>query len=128
MEKPLQEVHETTANAGNTTQTTQEVYESGRRRGKGQTIAARVIWWIAGVLLAILALRFIFTLLGANPANAFAHFIYSVSYPFVSPFFNLFGYSFHYGVSRLEIYTLVAMAVYALIAWGLVRLVTITRD
>ncbi|MDA8269889.1 MAG: YggT family protein [Actinomycetota bacterium] len=125
MEKPLQEVHETTAHAGNATQ---EVYESAHRRGKGQTIAARVIWWIAGVLLAILALRFIFTLLGANPANTFAHFIYSVSYPFVSPFFNLFGYSFHYRVSHLEIYTLVAMLIYALIAWGLERLVTITRD
>lgn len=128
MEKPLQEVHETTTNAGNTAQTTREVYEPGHRRGKGQMIAARVIWWIAGVLLAILALRFIFTLLGANPANAFAHFIYSISYPFVSPFFNLFGYSFQYKVSHLEIYTLVAMLIYALVAWGLERLVTITRD
>ncbi|TAN19975.1 MAG: YggT family protein [Actinomycetota bacterium] len=128
MEEPLQEVRETTTRAGNTTQTTQEVYEPGRRRGKGQIVAARIIWWLAGVLLAILALRFIFTLLGANPANAFANFIYSVSYPFVSPFFNLFGYSFHYGVSHLEIFTLVAMVIYALIAWGLARLVTITRD
>ena len=128
MEEPLQEVRETTAHVGNTTQTTQEVYEPSRNRGKGQTVAARVIWWVAGVLLALLALRFIFALLGANPSNPFANFIYSVSHPFVSPFFTLFGYSIQYGVSHLETFTLVAMVIYALIAFGLARLVTITKD
>ncbi len=94
----------------------------------GATVAARVVWLIADILLAILAIRFIFALLGANPLNAFAHFIYTISYPFVVPFFNLFGYHYHqYGFSRFEAYTLVAMAVYALIAWAIVRLLTINR-
>lgn len=128
MEEPLQEVRETTTRSGNTTQTTHEVYEPGRARSRGQVIAARVIWYIAGVLLAVLALRFIFALLGANPSNAFANFIYNLSQPFVSPFFSLFGYSIHYGVARFETFTLVAMIIYALIAFGLARLVTITRD
>jgi len=92
-----------------------------------QTVAERIIWYIAGVILVLLAFRFVLTLLGANPANGFANFIYSVSHPFVAPFFSLFGYNFHYGISRFEIYTLVAMAVYAIIAWGLARLVTINR-
>ncbi|HVX23912.1 MAG TPA: hypothetical protein VG992_01025 [Candidatus Saccharimonadales bacterium] len=91
------------------------------------TLAARVIWYIAGVLLVLLALRFVLALLGANPANGFANFIYSVSHPFVAPFFSLFSYNLRYGVSRFEIYTLVAMAVYALIAWGLARLVTLNH-
>lgn len=127
-EEPLQEVRDTTSRSGNTTQTTHEVYEPGRRRSHGQIVVARIIWWIAGVLLAILALRFIFALLGANQANAFAHFIYSVSYPFVEPFFSLFGYTIHYGVSTFETFTLVAMVIYALIAFALARLVTITRE
>lgn len=93
----------------------------------GPTLAARVIWYIAGVLLVLLAFRFVLALLGANPNNAFADFIYTVSHPFVAPFFSLFGYQLQYGVSRFETYTLVAMAVYAIIAWGLVRLVTIGR-
>lgn len=91
------------------------------------TTATRVIWFIAGVLLALLAFRFVLILLGANPSNSFAHFIYTVSYPFAAPFFGLFGYNLQYGVSRFELSTLVAMLVYTLIAFGLTRLVTITR-
>lgn len=89
--------------------------------------AARVVWYVAGILLGILALRFLLALLGANPANAFASFIYSISYPFVAPFFSLFSYNLRYGVSRFETYTLVAMAVYALIAYAIARFVTLTR-
>ena len=92
-----------------------------------QATAARVVWYIAGILLGILAIRFLLALLGANPANAFASFIYSISYPFVAPFFGLFNYNFRYGVSHFESYTLVAMAVYALIAYAIARLITINR-
>ncbi len=92
-------------------------------------LAARVIWFIAGVILTLLAFRFVLVLLGANPANGFANFIYTVSHPFAAPFFGLFGYNLHYGVSRLELSTLVAMLVYAIVAYGLARLFTITsRD
>ncbi|HEX4773927.1 MAG TPA: hypothetical protein VH234_00195 [Candidatus Saccharimonadales bacterium] len=93
----------------------------------GMTVAARVVWYIAGVLLVLLAFRFVLALLGANPANGFANFIYTTSHPFVAPFFSLFGYNLHYGVSRFESYTLVAMAVYAVIAWGLARLFTLSQ-
>lgn len=96
-------------------------------RPSGATIAERVIWYIAGILLVLLAFRFILALLGANSSNGFANFIYTVSHPFVAPFFSLFGYNMQYGVSKFEIYTLVAMLVYAVIAWGLARLVTLGR-
>jgi hypothetical protein len=90
-------------------------------------VAARIVWFIAGIILVLLAFRLVLMLLGANPSNAFAHFIYTVSYPFAVPFFGLFGYNLHYGVSRFEVSTLVAMAVYAIIAYGLARLLTIKR-
>jgi len=93
----------------------------------GTNVVSRVIWYIAGVLLILLAFRFVFALLGANPNNSFANFIYSTSHPFVAPFFGLFGYDLRYGISRFESFTLVAMAVYALIAWGLVKLVTLRQ-
>ena len=92
-------------------------------------LAARIIWFIAGVIITLLAFRFVLVLLGANPANGFANFIYSISHPFAAPFFGLFGYSLHYGVSRLELSTLIAMGVYAIVAYGLARLFTIgSRD
>ena len=101
--------------------------EGPRATVSGPTLLARIIWYIAGVLLVLLTFRFVFALLGANSNNAFANFIYNASHPFVAPFFSLFGYRLQYGVSRFEVYTLVAMAVYAVIAYGLARLVTIGR-
>lgn len=90
-------------------------------------IAVRVIWYIAGVLLVLLAFRFVLALLGANQQNGFANFIFSTTYPFALPFFSLFSYTPTYGVAQLESSVLVAMAVYALAAWGITKLVNITR-
>ncbi len=89
--------------------------------------AARLVMFVSGVLLTLLAFRFVLVLLGANQNNGFANFIYSVSHPFAAPFFGLFGYSLRYGVSRFELSTLVAMAVYALVAYGIARLLTIRQ-
>jgi hypothetical protein len=67
-------------------------------------------------------------LLGANTTNGFAQFIYNTSHPFAAPFFGLFHYNnINYGVSRFEVYTLVAMAVYAAVAWILAYLGNIGR-
>jgi uncharacterized protein YggT (Ycf19 family) len=104
-----------------------EVREVSAARATGGTLWERIIWYVAGVLLVLLAFRFVLALLGANSANAFANFIYDVSHPFVAPFFSLFGYNTQYGVSKVEIYTLIAMAVYAVVAWGLARLATLNR-
>jgi YggT family protein len=101
----------------------EEEYDSDYK----MTVAERVIWFVAGVIISLLALRFLFALLGANPTNAIANFIYTVSHPFVAPFFNLFNYNYINGSSRFEVYTLVAIVIYALIAAGLSRLVTLGR-
>lgn len=91
----------------------------------GMNVAARIIYFIGTVIIALLGIRFLLALLGANSANAFAHFIYTASYPFVAPFFGLFGYNVQYGVSKFEVATLVAIFVYALVMILLVQLVTI---
>ncbi len=127
MAEEVREVQETTTRVGDTVHTTQQVNDPALAAEHRQNVAARVIWFVAGVLLALLAIRFVLSLLGANSANGFASFIYSVTHPFVAPFFSLFSYNFQAGVSRFESYTLVAMLVYALVAYGLERLVTLTR-
>ncbi len=96
-------------------------------RSDGRATAVRVVWFIAGVLLVLLAFRFVLALIGANPANGFANFIYSTSHPFVAPFFSLFSYRLQYGVTRFEVFTLVAMAVYSVVAFGIARLLVIDR-
>lgn len=103
------------------------VREVSEAHTDGPTLASRIIWYIAGVILTLLAFRFVLILLGANRNNGFAEFIYSASNPLVAPFYGLFGYDLQYGVARFEVYTLVAMAVYAIIAFGLARLVTLNK-
>jgi Sec-independent protein secretion pathway component TatC len=91
-------------------------------------VAERIVWLVAGIIIALLAFRFIFALLGANPGNGIVNFVYDTSHPFVAPFFNMFNYNFiDDGAGRFEIFTLIAIAVYGVIAWGLARLVSINR-
>lgn len=95
---------------------------------RGVNVLSRIIWLVAGIILLLLAFRFILSLLGANTSNSFAQFIYNTSHPFVAPFFGLFNYNnIQYGVSRFEVYTLIAMLVYAAIAWILSAAVNIGR-
>ncbi|HET9098393.1 MAG TPA: hypothetical protein VFN51_02135 [Candidatus Saccharimonadales bacterium] len=127
MAEHVEQVRNETTDGGVTTQTTRVNDDLAARRPAENTpnVLARIIWFIAGVIIALLAFRFVFVLLGANSGNGFVDFIYNVSHPFAAPFFGIFSYNVRYGVSRFEFSSLVAMAVYALIAYGLARLVTI---
>ncbi len=129
MNEEQQNIKETTTRSGNTLEKTTEVSNPKSQSEHTQMVAERVVWFIAGVLLVILGLRFVLTLMGANTSNSFANFIYNTSHPFVAPFFSLFNYKhYSYGTSHFEVYTLIAMLVYALIAWGITKLVTLNRE
>lgn len=136
MTERIQETEETTVSNGVPVQTTRRVTTATEQPTSdnvvvadrtGTSTAERVVYYILGILMAVLAFRFVLSLLGANRDNVFAGLIYGISYPFVAPFFGLFGYRVQYGVSRFEIETLVAMAVYALLAYGIVKLIRIAR-
>lgn len=86
--------------------------------------AARAIYFVFGVIIAFIVLRMVMLLFGANQANAFVDFVYSVSSVFVAPFFGIFAYTPAYGVSVFEVSSLMAIIVYILLCWGLVTLVT----
>jgi uncharacterized protein YggT (Ycf19 family) len=129
MNEDGQKVRETTTRSGNTLQKTTEVSNPQAKTDHQQNVTERVVWFVAGILLVLLGFRFVLSLLGANTTNGFANFIYSASHPFVAPFFSLFSYkNLVYGVSRFEIYTLVAMLFYAFVAWGIAKLVTLNRQ
>jgi hypothetical protein len=81
----------------------------------------QVVWYIFGLLEALLAFRFVLKLLAADPYAGFSSFIYSVSYPFAAPFLNVFQATRVEG-SVFEWTTLLAMLVYLLIAWGIIKL------
>ena len=86
----------------------------------------QVVWYILGVLEALLAFRFFLKLAAANPGAGFTRFIYDVTLPFAWPFLNVFRITAVEG-NVFEWTTLLAMFVYWLVALGLIRLFVMSR-
>ncbi len=82
----------------------------------------RFIYLGFGILESLIGLRVIFKLIEANPANTFAHFIYQITDLFLKPFATLVTNPASGGLV-LEITSLIAMLVYAMICWVIVALV-----
>lgn len=92
--------------------------------------AKRIVYYILGALEVLLAFRLVFKLLGANPGSGFVSFVYSVSQVFLAPFTAIFRSASTQGIETkavLEPSTIIGMIVYALIAWGIVKLIIILR-
>lgn len=100
-----------------TTTTSTSVYR--RRTSNYRSIQA--VWWIVGFIDTLIAIRFLLKLFGANAAP-FVRFMYDVTWPFVAPFHGIFNTD-QVGRSILEPESLVAIAIYTLIGWGVVSLI-----
>jgi uncharacterized protein YggT (Ycf19 family) len=87
----------------------------------------QIIWAILGLLEVLLGIRFLLRLMAANPDSGFATFIYGITKPFLAPFTALVGTPTAGGMV-LEATTLIAMAVYALFFWIVVRAVLIAGN
>lgn len=123
-EKQTTEVQQTNDSVGNTNVQRETV--SKRTSTSGVVIAQRVIYYVGGVIMALIAIRLIFQLLGAHQGSAFVDFIYGLSGVFVAPFFGIFGEP-TFGASHFETSALVALIIYALLTVGIAKLLTITR-
>lgn len=86
----------------------------------------QVVWYLLGLLEALLAFRLFLKLAGANPAAGFSRFIYGITYPFVAPFLNVFRITQVEG-SVFEWTTVLAMAVYLLLAWAIIKLFVMSK-
>ncbi|HLQ29935.1 MAG TPA: hypothetical protein VK140_11945 [Ktedonobacteraceae bacterium] len=107
---------------GNQVENRVEVFEDqNQRRANMRYWISRIIYFVLTVLEVILLLRFFFRLLGANQDNAFITFLYNLSHIFVVAFNGIFNDQ-ALGKSVFETSTIVAMVVYALLAWGIVSL------
>lgn len=86
----------------------------------------QIVWYLLGILEVLLAFRFVLKLFAANPAAGFTSFIYGATHIFTAPFLSVFGMTKVSG-SIFEWTTLLAMAVYWLIAYGIIRLFLIGK-
>lgn len=97
------------------------------RLGNGYKVK-EFVYLMVGITEFVLLMRLILTMLGANKLNVFASFIYTTTYPIVSPFYDLFNNTFVYGVARLEVETLVAMLIVWAVSWVVIRLIQIVQQ
>ncbi len=80
------------------------------------------IWLLFGGLEALIGIRVLLLLIGANPGSGFAALVYFLSDLFLWPFRNIVvNPAFQNHV--LELTSLIAMIIYPLIGWAIVRLV-----
>ncbi|TMD91267.1 MAG: YggT family protein [Chloroflexi bacterium] len=95
---------------------------------KSSTPARRAmegIYLLFGIIDALLLIRLVLKLLGANVHAGFASFTYGVTDFLLAPFHGLLP-TYVSGQSVFELSLIFAILIYSLIAVGLVRLVAIT--
>ena len=81
-------------------------------------------WFAIGLVDSVIAIRFFMRLLGASYEAPFVRFIYGGTVPLVAPFRGIFPEPGQ-GTSILEPAAIVAILVYALMAWALIALIKI---
>jgi uncharacterized protein YggT (Ycf19 family) len=79
----------------------------------------RAIWLIFGVLVALIGIRILFLLLGANEGNGIVDAIYGITDPFVAPFRGIFRFEHIRPVGRSVIDV---AAFVAIIGWTLIAI------
>lgn len=86
----------------------------------------QIVWYALSLLEALLAFRFVLKFLGANPTAGFSNTIYALTWPFTAPFLAVFPKTVTYG-SIFEWTTLLAILVYWMIAFAIVKLFLISK-
>ena len=83
---------------------------------------SQIIYFVMGVVEFLLALRFLFRVLNADAQSGFVNFVYNLTRPFVGPFAGVFNDQVVNQTSVVEFSTLLAMALYAVLTYGIVQL------
>ena len=81
-----------------------------------------MVWFGFGFIEVLIAVRFVLKILDANADTAFVRLVYDASAVFMAPFNAVFATQ-RFAGARVEWSALVAIAVYALIGWGVVELI-----
>lgn len=106
--------------------TTQSVSTSTSSQKKAANYSAidQFIYLIFGIIEFLLAMRFVFRMLGANPAAGIVSFIYAITNVLMVPFNFIFPPSQVEG-AYFEWSVVVAILFYALFAWVIGQLIRI---
>jgi hypothetical protein len=90
-------------------------------------LGTQIVWYVFGLLEALLIFRFFLKLFSANSASGFTDFIYSSTNFFVYPFADVFRISQVDG-QIFELATVLAIIVYWFIAWGIIKILIMSKS
>jgi hypothetical protein len=105
------------------------VASSAKRGATGSQTIEYLIYFLFGMLEILLFFRLILKLTGASVGSGFVDLIYGLTGIFILPFEGIFRRGYTQGVETTSVFepsTLVAIIVYAVLAWGIVKLVRIS--
>ncbi|MDX9739507.1 MAG: YggT family protein [Candidatus Dojkabacteria bacterium] len=114
----------TSENEGQTAAVTTEV----KREASGSQTVEYIISFILGLVDILLTFRFILKLTGASTSSSFVNLIYDLTKILTLPFEGIFSRGSAQIMESTSIFepaTLVAIVVYAVLAWGIVKLIRI---
>ena len=100
-----------------------ETRRSSTRVWSGRSPGVGIVWLLAGVVLALLALDFVFHATGAASVG-FGAFIFSAGTFLAAPFAGIFKTTYVVRGSLLVWADVLAMVVYALVAFGIGKVVS----
>lgn len=114
----------TNENVGQTAAVTTEV----KREASGSQTIEYIIYFIFGILEVLLAFRLILKLTGASTTSGFVNLIYDSTRIFILPFEGIFEKGSAQVMETTSVFepaTLVAIIVYGILAWGIVKVIRI---
>lgn len=114
----------TSENEGQTAAVTTEV----RSEASGFQTIEYIIYFIFGIIDVLLVSRIILKLFGASTSSGFVNLIYDLTRPLILPFEGIFSRGSTQVMETTSIFepaTFVAILVFAVLAWGIVKLINI---
>lgn len=114
----------TSENEGQTAAVTTEV----RSEASGFQTIEYIIYFIFGIIDVLLVSRIILKLFGASTSSGFVNLIYDLTRPLILPFEGIFSRGSAQILENTSIFepaTFVAILVFAVLAWGIVKLINI---
>jgi uncharacterized protein YggT (Ycf19 family) len=116
-------VQDPSTGATQATQTVQQVASPQEVKVAKAEKKNQVVWYIIGIINALLILRIVFLMLGAKNVG-FASMLYSITNPFVSLFKGIFPAPVA-GGSYFDTAAILAIVVLSLLGWGISALINL---
>lgn len=101
------------------------------KKNKANLKYRKLIYYIVGVLEVLFMFRFLLKILGSNPETLFVKGIYSFTSIFLTPFVGILRSFSTDGIETsavLEPALIIAMIVYAVVGYGIVKLIEIMSN